>query len=493
MAADWSLMTVEIATAVLALLLLVLGLVLPRGSRGWLGWLTVAGLVVILGLSVSSWAHQGNLYNYMYIVDDYSTFFKEVFLTAAILVVLGSMRYVDEQVGYQAEYYALLVFALLGMMVMASAGDFIVLYLGLELMTIAFIVLVALRKTDGKSVEAGLKYVLLAGLSSAVLLFGLSLVYGLTGSLITRYTGYAPTNIIGLAILLSRGGFSPVLILGLVLLIAGLGFKISAVPFHMWAPDVYEGAPTPITAFLGAGSKAASFAIVLRLFAAGFNGLAVQWTLLVAILAAVTMVVGNLAAIPQTNIKRLLAYSSVAQAGYILVGVVNAAHAFPYDAAGIKAVLFYAFIYVFATVGAFTVVANVFAQTGSDEIKDYAGLSQRSPLSAAMMLFAMLSMAGIPPLAGFAGKLYLFATVVHNYLWLVVIGLVMSMVSVYYYLRVALVMYRDDPVDPAPIKVSFPVALTLVIAMVATLVIGFWPGPLANVTDLAARSFFLLH
>ncbi|HUW65996.1 MAG TPA: NADH-quinone oxidoreductase subunit N [Spirochaetia bacterium] len=477
MAVDWSLMNLEIATAVLGLGLLLLGLIIPHSARRGLGWLTVLGLAGILALSVGAWSHQGMLYNGMYIVDNYSTFFKEVFLTAAILVTMGSMRYVDEQVGYQAEYYGILVFALLGMMVMASAGDFITLYLGLELMTIAFIILVALRKTDGKSVEAGLKYVLLAGLSSAVLLYGLSLIYGLTGTV----------NIIQIAFLLAGGSVSSVLILGLVMLVAGVGFKISAVPFHMWAPDVYEGAPTPITAFLGAGSKAASFAIVLRLFVAGFSGIWQDWALLVAILAAITIVVGNLVAIPQTNIKRMLAYSSVAQAGYILVGVVTA------SPAGLKAVLFYALLYVFATVGAFTVVGNFFAQTGSDEIRDYAGLSQRSPLSAAMMLIAMLSMAGIPPLAGFAGKLYLFATVVQGYLWLVIIGLVMSMVSVYYYLRVTLVMYRDEPLDPAPITVSFPVALTMIIAMIATLVIGFYPGPLANITDVAARSFFVLH
>lgn len=477
MAVDWSLMNIEIATAALGLGLLVLGLIIPHSARRGLGWLTVLGLIGILVLSTGDWSHQGNLYQGMYLVDDFSTFFKEIFLTAAILVTLGSMRYVDEQIGYQAEYYGTLVFALLGMMVMASAGDFITLYLGLELMTIAFIILVALRKTDGKSVEAGLKYVLLAGMSSAVLLYGLSLIYGLTGTV----------SIIQIAYLLSGGAFPPVLTLGLVLVIAGLGFKISAVPFHMWAPDVYEGAPTPITAFLGAGSKAASFAIVLRLFVAGFSGIWLSWTLLVAIMAAVTIVVGNLVAIPQTNIKRMLAYSSVGQAGYILVGLVIP------SPAGVKAVMFYALLYVFATVGAFTVVGNFFAQTGSDEIRDYAGLSQRSPISAAVMLIAMLSMAGIPPLAGFAGKMYLFLPVVQNYLWLVIIGLVMSMVSVYYYLRVALVMYRNEPLDKTPIAVSSPVALTMIIAMVATLAIGFYPGPLANLTDIAAKSFFVLH
>jgi NADH-quinone oxidoreductase subunit N len=253
----------------------------------------------------------------------------------------------------------------------------------------------------------------------------------------------------------------------------------------MWTPDVYEGAPTPVTSFLAVGSKAASFAILLRVFVAALPGLWAHWTMLVAILSAVTIIVGNLVAIPQTNIKRLLAYSSIAQAGYILVGLVTASEA------GIKGVMFYAFLYVFATIGAFTVAAYFYNVTGSDEIKDYAGLSQRSPLMAAVMVISMLSMAGIPPLAGFVGKFYLFKTIVDNYLWLAFIGLIMSMVSVYYYLRVALVMYRDEPVDHTPISLSGPVALTLIITMVATLVLGIYPGPLSEVVNTAAHSFFL--
>ncbi|OAT79502.1 NADH-quinone oxidoreductase subunit N [Desulfotomaculum copahuensis] len=470
---DLSLLNPEIAISILGLAVLVLGLIIPKESRHGLGWLTALGLLGVLGLTISGWNNQGTLYHGMFIVDQYAIFFKITFLTAAFLVTLGSMRFVDDM-GDQSEYYSMMLFATLGMMVLASAGDFITLYLGLELMTIAFIVLVCFKRLDGKSVEAGMKYVLLAGMSSAVLLYGLSLIYGVTGSVTISEVGraVAVTPV-------------PALILGLVMLVAGLGFKISAVPFHMWAPDIYEGAPTPVTSYLAVGSKAASFAILLRVFVAALPGIWANWTMLVAVLSAITIIVGNLVAIPQTNIKRLLAYSSIAQAGYILVGLVTASEQ------GIKGVMFYAFLYVFATIGAFTVATYFYNVTGSDEIKDYAGLSQRSPLMAVVMLICMLSMAGIPPLAGFVGKFYLFKTIVDNYLWLAFIGLIMSMVSVYYYLRVALVMYRDEPLDNSPINLSTPVAVTLIIAMVATLFIGIYPGPLSQVINMAAHSFFM--
>ncbi|SFG40534.1 NADH dehydrogenase subunit N [Desulfotomaculum arcticum] len=471
---DPSALTLEMLVAALGLGILILGLIVPKGSKHGLGWLTLFGLLGILGVAISLWGDSRALIGGMYLVDNYALFWKITFLVAAVLVVLGSMRYVDDM-GNQAEYYSMTVFAALGMMVMASAGDFITLYLGLELMTIAFIILVCFRKTEAKSVEAGMKYVLLAGMSSAVLLYGMSLLYGLTGSVI----------MLDVSQVIAMQPLTPALILAVVFLIAGLGFKISAVPFHMWSPDVYEGAPTPVTSFLAMGSKAASFAVLLRLFVTGLPGIWANWAMVVAILAAVTMIVGNLVAIPQTNVKRLLAYSSIAQAGYIMVGLVTASEA------GIKGVMFYAFLYVFATVGAFTVAGYFYNVTGSDELKDYAGLSQRSPLMAAVMLVALLSMAGIPPLAGFVGKFYLFKTIVDGYLWLAFIGLIMSMVSVYYYLRVALVMYRDEPLDPTPIKLPSPVAVTLILAMVVTLVIGVYPGPLSEVINNAAHSFFL--
>ncbi|TYO95169.1 NADH-quinone oxidoreductase subunit N [Desulfallas thermosapovorans] len=471
---DPSALTLEMLTAVLALGVLIMGIVVPRGSKHGLGWVSLLGILGIMAVAVSLWGDNRELLSGMYLLDNYALFWKITFLTAAALVILGCMRYVDDT-GFQTEYYSLTVFATLGMMVMASAGDFITFYLGLELMTLSFVILVCFRKSDSKSVEAGIKYLLLAGMSSAVLLYGLSLIYGLTGSI----------TILEVSRIIAMQPLSPALMLAVVMVIAGLGFKISAVPFHMWSPDVYEGAPTPVTAFLAVGSKAASLAIIVRLFIAGLPGIWEHWAMVIAILAAVTIIVGNLVAIPQTNIKRMLAYSSIAQAGYIMVGLVTATEA------GIKGVMFYAFLYVFATMAAFTVVAYYYNVTGSDELKDYAGLAQRSPLMAAVMLVALLSMAGIPPLAGFAGKFYLFKTIVDGYLWLVFIGLIMSMVSVYYYLRVALVMYRDDPVDATPIKVSSPVAVTLIVATIATLVIGVYPGPLSEVVNNAAHTFFL--
>jgi NADH-quinone oxidoreductase subunit N len=470
-----SLLSIEILTAILGLAILVLGLVVPSNARRGVGYVTCLFLLGILGASILTWDNVGTVFGGMYIVDQYSIFFKQIFIIAAILVVMGSMRYVNEM-GSQSEYYSMLVFTLLGMMVMASAGDFITLYLGLELMTIAFCILVCFRKLETKSVEAGIKYILLAGMSSAVLLYGMSLIYGLTGTV----------QINEIAGIVKQGTASPLLLLGVVMLIAGFGFKISAVPFHMWSPDVYEGAPTPVTSFLAVGSKAASFAIILRVFVGALPGIFSSWSMVVAILAAVTIIIGNLVAIPQTNIKRMLAYSSIGQAGYILVGLVAATEA------GIKGVMFYALLYVFSTVGAFTVVSSVFDAIGSEEIKDYAGLSQRAPLLAAVLTMSMLSMAGIPPLAGFVGKFYLFSTIVDNYLWLVFIGLVMSMISVYYYLRVALVIYRDKPLDETPITVSSSVAITLIITMVITVILGVYPGPVAEISNTAAHSFFFL-
>ncbi|MFZ5639924.1 MAG: NADH-quinone oxidoreductase subunit N, partial [Bacillota bacterium] len=346
---------------------------------------------------------------------------------------------------------------------------------GLELMTISFYILTGYKRQDAKSVEAGVKYLILGAMSSAILLYGMSLIYGITGT----------TVITEVAQKLSGGAMSPALILGIVFLVAGFGFKISAVPFQMWSPDVYEGAPTPVTAYLAVGSKAAAFATLVRVFVIAFPGYAVQWTTLFAVLAAVTIVIGNLVAIPQTNIKRMLAYSSIAQAGYIMTGVVAA------NELGVKGVAFYGMLYVFATIGAFTVVMNFSASTGSDEIKDYGGLAQRSPLMAAVLTVCLLSMAGIPPLAGFAGKFYLFSAIVKDYLWLVILGLIMSMASVYYYLSVVKTMYMNDPVDNTPITVQNGAKFTLLASMLITVYLGIYPEQLSQLANVAAKALFL--
>lgn len=471
---SYSAISIEIATALLAFAVIVIGLLVPKDQKYGLGYLVTAGLAGILFLSFGYYGLNIKIFDGMYFVDDFSIFFKQLFLIAAILVSLSATFYVKKMGENYGEFFVLMVFATLGMMILASAGDFITLYLALELMTISFYILTGFKKGDSKSVEAGVKYLILGSMSSGVLLYGLSLVYGMTGTIV----------ITDVAVQIKAMGSMPLaLIVGIVFLVVGFGFKISAVPFQMWSPDVYEGAPTPVTAFLAAGSKAAAFAALLRVFLFAFPAYAVHWKLLFAGLAVLTIVVGNLVAIPQTNIKRMLAYSSIAQAGYIMTGVIAA------STAGVKGVAFYSMIYVFATIGAFTVVMNFSASTGSDEIKDYAGLAQRSPLMAAVLTVCFLSMAGIPPLAGFVGKFYLFSAIVNEgYLWLVIIGLLMSMASVYYYLSVAKVMYMADPVDDTPIIVPAGAKFTLLLTMLITVFLGIYPQPLSVLANIAAKS-----
>lgn len=467
------LLSIEIMTVLLALVVVVIGLLVPKNSRYGLGHLVSFGLAGILAMTFTMYGTNQLTLGNMFIVDDYALFFKQLFLVAAILVSMASVQYVKKMEHYYSEFYALLVFATLGMMILASAGDLITLYLGLELMTITFYILTGFKREDHKSAEAGMKYLILGAMSSGVLLYGLSLVYGFTGT----------TVISEIAAKLAGNSGEPAVVVGLVFLVAGFGFKISSVPFQMWSPDVYEGAPTPVTAYLAVGSKAAAFAILLRVFLIAFPESAPQWKALFAVLAAITIIIGNLVAIPQTNIKRMLAYSSIAQAGYIMTGLVAA------NELGTKGVAFYGFIYVFATIGAFAVVMNFGAQTGSDEIKDYSGLAQRSPLMAAVLTVSLLSMAGIPPMAGFAGKFYLFSSIIEQgYLWLALIGFIMSMASVYYYLSVAKVMYMGEPADDTPIKVNAGSKFTLIACMLCTIYLGVHPTELAELANKAAAA-----
>lgn len=474
-----SLVSIEIATAILALGVLVIGLLVPKDQKYGLGYLVTVGLMGILVLTFGYYGVNSKLFWGMYIVDDFSIFFKQLFLIAAVLVSMAATLYVKKIGTNYGEFFVMLVFATLGMMILASAGDFITLYLALELMTITFYILTAYKKEESKSVEAGVKYLLLGAMSSGILLYGLSLVYGMTGTTVILDVA---------ASIKGMGSMPPALLVGMVFLIAGFGFKISAVPFQMWSPDVYEGAPTPVTAFLAVGSKAAAFAAIVRVFLGAFPDYQAEWKLLFAALAALTIIVGNLVAIPQTNIKRMLAYSSIAQAGYIMTGLVAA------STAGVKGVAFYGMLYVFATIGAFTVIMNFSASTGSDEIKDYAGLAQRSPLMASVLTVCLLSMAGIPPLAGFAGKFYLFSSIVNQgYLWLVIIGLVMSMASVYYYLSVVKVMFMADPTDETQIVVPTGAKATLLISMIVTVFLGVYPEPLSVLANMAAKALMLVN
>lgn len=468
---DLSLLLIEILVALLGLLVLMSGLILPVRHNNIVSGLAFWGMLLILVYSLFGLPQQTTLFNGIYQVDMFGHYFKILFLVAAVLIMLMSGRYM-ESFAKKSEFYGLMIFATLGMMLMASAGEFITLYIGLELMTISFYILTAYLLKDKLSGEAGLKYLILGALSSAILLFGISLVYALSGTVTFTAIGAAMSN-------------QPAMIAGLVLIIAGFAFKISVVPFHMWTPDIYQGAPIPITTYLSVGSKAAGFAALVRVLMTAVNPgeLSFDWNLLLAVLAAVTILAGNLIALVQKDVKRLLAYSSIAQAGYILVGLAAA------NTYGLKGVLFYAMIYVFANVGAFAVATAVETDTGKTSIEAFAGLSKRSPMLSAIMSICMLSLAGIPPMAGFAGKFYLFSGAIQSgYLWLALIGLIMSMVSVYYYLGVAKVMYIGENESELPVKTGSGGVIALWVCVIATIAIGIYPGPLSEFAGYAIRA-----
>lgn len=467
----WSLLSVEILIAVLGLVLLIMGLILPRKGRHWVGPVAIGSLLIILICGAYLFTSQQSLFNGVYQIDPFGSFFKLLFLIAAILVMLSAGRYIERFRERAAEFYSFMVFALLGMVVMASAGELVTLYIGLELMTVSFYILTAYLLNDQLSGEAGLKYLILGAISSAILLFGISLVYAVAG---TTVIGAIAANL----------SLQPALIAGIILMMAGFGFKIAVVPFHMWAPDIYQGAPIPVTAYLAVGSKAAAFAAMVRVFMLAFPTPGFDWGVLLAVLAAITMIIGNLIALVQTDIKRLLAYSSIAQAGYILVGLAA------YNVYGLKGVLFYAMLYVFSNLGAFAVATAVEVETGSTGITAFNGLARRSPMLAAIMTVCLLSLAGIPPLAGFVGKFYLFSGAIQaGFLWLAFIGLIMSMVSVYYYLMVARAMYIGETDNLNPIRTGTASSIALWTCLLGTLLIGLYPAPLSNWAQIAIHLF----
>jgi len=411
----------------------------------------------------------------MFVVDRFAVFFKALFLLTAALAVLLSVDYLRRH-GYRAgEYHALVLFATLGMMVMASGSSLVSIYVGLELMALSTYVLAGYFRRELKSNEAAAKYFLLGALSSGVLLYGLSLLYGAAGTL----------DLAALAARLAGGDATTPLLVGVALLACGFLFKVAAVPFHVWTPDVYEGAPTPITAFMSVGPKAAAFAIFLRVFAGGLLPLAPFWIWLVGGAAALTMIWGNVAALTQDNVKRMLAYSSIAHAGYALLGLVAGGEL------GIQSVLFYMLVYTVTNLGAFGFVVLLESRGyAGEEVGDYAGLARVHPLAAFGMLLFLLSLGGIPPTAGFMGKLYLFAAAVGaGYVWLVVVGVLMSAVSLYYYLRIVLQMYLRDGDEAQPAElVAAPWSERVIAACaVAVLLIGVLPGPFAELARVTAR------
>lgn len=481
---NWSAVTLEVAALGMGLLLLVLGLVFSSlRTSPVLGYLSIAGLFALLVGSVCL-PHSGTetFLNGFYIQDSLALFFKQLFIVAALLVNAMALYYMKPFTTNRGDFFALTFFALAGMMIMASAGEFITLYIGLELMTLTFVLLTAYKKHDLKSGEAGLKYILLSAVSSGILLYGISLLYGLTGT----------TDFASMITAFHQSGSSPLLVWGIVMVLSGLAFKISLVPFHMWTPDIYEGAPTPITAFLAVGSKAAGFVALIRIFFHVFANFSPIFMPLLVALTVLTLIIGNLVAIAQTHIKRLLAYSSIAHAGYILLGVIA------YSQMGLTAVLFYLLLYLFANIGAFAAVTALVMQTGHDRICDWSGLWKRSPFVSSVLLISLLSLAGIPPTAGFIGKFYLFAEVIRQgHTGLAVLALGMSLVAIYYYLMVIRTFLSGSTTSgsntdtfkekPAPIPLSLK--LVMLVSAGMTLAIGVFPSFFTDYVMRIAQGF----
>ncbi len=428
-------------------------------------WLTIVGCAIALYVSIDMLqvGVEGTEFSNMIQVDKYSLFFDVIFLVSTILVVLISMNYLGRTDRRQGEYYLLILLATLGMMLMASGNELIVVFLGLELMSLSLYVLAGYFQRSMASSEAGMKYLLLGAFASGFFLYGIALIYG----------GAGTTNIPKIASAITVNAKSPLLLSGMFLLVVGFGFKVALVPFHQWAPDVYEGAPTSIAAFISAGPKAAGFAAFLRIFLEALQNIQSEWIVVVTILAALTMTVGNLVAIAQRNIKRMLAYSSIAHAGYVLVGLAAA------NKDGISSAMFYLLVYCIMNIGAFGAV--ILARTEDGEslvISDYAGLGFKKPLLALFMTLMLLSLAGFPPTAGFVGKFYIFRSAVESgQIWLVIIGAINTAISAFYYLRVVVAMYMREPEAELDF-LAYPrlliVALTL--AAIGVVLIGILPS-----------------
>jgi NADH-quinone oxidoreductase subunit N len=456
-----------------ALAVLIADVLMPRANKA-LMWVTV-GVIAATGLAMTPFTTTNiEIAQGLIAVDRFAFFFKLVFLVAALMTVLMSARYLEIEGASPGEYYFLILCATLGMMIMAGGLDLITSFIGLETMAVSFYILAGFIKPNQRSNEAAVKYFLLGAFSLGILLYGMSLLYGLSGT----------TNMRVMATVFAGQERSLLLVLAVILVVGGMGFKIAAVPFHMWAPDVYEGAPTPVTAFLSVGSKAASFAMLLRIFMIAVPALNADWRLLFEVLAIVTMTVGNLAALTQTNIKRMLAYSSIAHAGYVLMGVVAA------TPRGIAATLIYLLIYTFMQLGAFAVIIMLRRRdVVGDELKDLSGLHFRHPFAAFAMLLFMLSLGGIPPTAGFMGKFWLFSAAIEaGYVWLAVIGVLNSAISLYYYIRIVVFMYLKKETTGSEPAASPALAFTLATAVVVTIALGIYPRGLFEFAEASARA-----
>ncbi len=471
-----------------AIVVLLFGISRKERSGDSLIYLTLIGLV-ITGILIPIGGY-GNLFGGTFVVDKFAAFFQIVFLLAAFFAVASSHGLMKKLSADRGEYFALILLSTTGMMLLASTLELITLYVSLELTTIPLFVLAAYRKDQLSSSEAGLKYLILGAVSSAILLYGISLVYGLTG---TTFLVPALSRLIeqSVPMLLASGNINMALVMAIVMMVAGFGFKLALVPFHMWAPDVYEGAPTPVTSFLSVASKGAGVVAIARVFYTTLPAFHdVHWGTFVAVLAAAAMVVGNITAVLQSNIKRMLAFSSIAHAGYVLVGFVALPQGSVAPPYGPASLLFYMVAYLFANMGAFACAIAFEKNFGSYQIKDYHGLSKQSPGLAIIMTLFLLSLAGIPPLAGFMAKYYVFLAGWQQFAWLVIIGLLTSVIALFYYANIIMQMYFSrGETSLTKARYDRPLLLTLILTAVGTVAVGIYPEPILRFATEAVKVF----
>jgi len=446
-----------------------------KKCRGLVG---VISIVVIIAAAIATCCllhgdmAGGTFFAGMYKIDAYSAFFKMIFYGATVLVMLMSFQYVKTKDINMGEYYILMLFSLAGMMILASAVDLLTIYVGLELMSIPVYVLAGFRQSSRKSNEGAMKYIILGAFSSGILLYGISFIYGLTGT----------TELVGIAAALKDPVISmPALSIALVMLIAGFAFKVAGVPFHMWAPDAYEGAPTPITAFMSVGVKAASFAVLLRVFLVGLAPVYDQWVIILIVISVLSMAYGNFVAISQKSLKRMLAYSSIGHAGYAMLGLIAG------TPEGVSSVLFYMVVYAFMNIGAFAVIILLSINGKSDRIENYRGLGKTNKLVALLMMIFLFSLAGIPPMAGFMGKFFVFKALLgQGMVPLAIFAVLMSAVAAYFYLRVIMVMYMKEPDGEFQMYKPTCLCFVILLTVVATIWHGVYPTMLIDLARLAS-------
>ncbi|HTL47150.1 MAG TPA: NADH-quinone oxidoreductase subunit N [Verrucomicrobiae bacterium] len=436
---------------------------------------SLAGCFLVLAVIILNAKARGTAFDGVFTVTPLAIFFKVFFVTALMPVILMAQEFFPAKVKHPGELFLILWCTLIGSFFLSSANDLLVLFIALEIVTLSFYIMAAYIRKELISIESGLKYLIIGSLASAFLIYGISLLYVATGT----------TSIDGVRLAVAAAPGSALFKLCLVFVLAGIGFKVASVPFQLWVPDVYEGAPSPVVAYLSTGSKAAGFVLALRLLFSVFPSLEHERTLLISLLAALTILYGNLGALMQGNIKRLFGYSSIGHAGYILIGIAAG------GVEGVRAVLFYILAYGLTNLAAFYVITLVGKTLKSDRIESYRGLSHRSPFLAAIMFLALLSLAGVPPLAGFFGKfLVLLAAVNHDLKWLALVGALAVAISLFYYLSLVRKMYLEESVQTSPILVPLPARITLGILAAAIILVGLFQGPALSFAAWAAQSLF---